>query len=80
VKEPTEYDAARSDARRAQDALGEADDLAELDPEGYRRATALLTEVADLVARKAPPVSVEARVRAADRALSALPGVDSGTG
>jgi hypothetical protein len=80
VKEPTEYDAALSDVRRAQDALGEADDLGELDPEGYRRATALLTEVADLVAQKAAPAAVARRVLAADRALSELPGVDSGTG
>jgi hypothetical protein len=80
VKEPTEYDAALSDARRAQDALGEADDLGELDPEAYQRATELLTAVADLVAQKAAPAAVALRVRAADRALSELPGVDSGTG
>ena len=76
----TEYEAALADVSRAHDALGEADDLGELDPEGYRRATALVTEVADLVARKAPPAAVEIRVRAADRALSELPGVDSASG
>jgi len=70
VKETTEYEAALADVRRAQGALGEAEDLGELDQEGYRRATALLTEVADLVARKAAPAVVAARVRAADRALS----------
>ncbi len=80
VKESTEYEAALADVRRAQDALGDADDLGELDPEGYRRATALLTDVADLVARRASPALVAARVRAADRALSELPGVDSGSG
>ena len=81
MTETTEYEAALADVRRAQDALGEADDLGELDPDGYRRATALVTEVADLVARKAPPArGRSSRVRAADRALSELPGVDSGSG
>ena len=80
VQETTEYVAALEDVRRAQDALGEADDLEELDPDGYRRATERLTEVGNLVARKAPPAAVEIRVRAADLALSELPGVDSGTG
>jgi hypothetical protein len=74
VKEATEYDAARADVRRAQDALEDADDLEELDPQGYLRAAALVTDVADLVERKAPPAAVAARVRAADRALSELPG------
>jgi hypothetical protein len=80
VQQTTEYEAALADVRRAQDALGDAEDLGELDPQGYRRAAALVTDVADLVARKAPRAVVEARVRAADRALSELPGVDSGNG
>jgi len=80
VQETTEYEAALADVRRAQDELGYAEDLGELDPDGYRRATALVTDVADLVARRAAPALVAARVRAVDQALSELPGVDSGSG
>ena len=80
VKETTEYEAALADVRRAQDELGYAEDLGQLDPDGYRRATALVTDVADLVARRAAPALVAARVRAVDQALSELPGVDSGSG
>jgi hypothetical protein len=80
VRAPTEYEAARADVRRARDALASADDLAALDPEGYRRASALLTEVAALVERKAGPAVVAARVRATDEALAELPGTRSGTG
>jgi hypothetical protein len=80
VRAPTEYDAARADVRRAREALASADDLAALDPEGYRRASALLAEVAALVERIASPAEVAAGVRTADEALAELPGTRSGTG
>jgi hypothetical protein len=80
VSSPTEYGGAQADVRHAQDALAAAGDLEALDPSGYRRATALVAEVAAIVARKAPPAEVEARVRSADEALAALPGADSDSG
>jgi hypothetical protein len=80
VSSPTEYGGAQADVRHAQDALAAAGDLEALDPSGYRRATALVAEVAALVARKAPPAEVEARVRSAEEALAALPGAGSDSG
>jgi hypothetical protein len=80
VSSPTEYGGAQADVRHAQDALAAAGDLEALDPSGYRRATALVAEVAALVARKAPPAEVEARVRSAEEALAALPGAGSDRG
>ena len=80
VSSPTEYGGARADVRHAQDALAAAGDLEALDPSGYRQATALVAEVAALVARKAPPADVEARVRSAEEALAALPGAGSDSG
>jgi hypothetical protein len=80
VSSPTEYGGAQADVRHAQEALAAADGLEAIDPSGYRRATALVAEVAALVDRKAPPAEVEARVRAAEEALAALPGADSGSG
>lgn len=76
----TEYEGAQADVRHAREALAAADDLEALDPSGYRRAAALLAGVAALVERKAPPAAVEARVRAADEALAALPGGDFASG
>ena len=80
VSSPTEYGGAQADVRHAQEALADADGLEAVDPSGYRRAAALVAEVAAHVGRKAPPAEVEARVRAAERALAALPGADSNTG
>ena len=80
VSSPTEYCGAQADVRHAQDALAAAGDLEALDPSGYRRATALVAEVAALVAHKAPPAEVEARVRSAEEALAALPGAGSDSG
>jgi hypothetical protein len=80
VSSPTEYGGAQADVRHAQEALAAAEGLATVDPSGYRRATALVAEVAALVERKAPPAAVEARVRAAEEALAALPGADSNSG
>jgi hypothetical protein len=80
VSSATEYGGAQADVRHAQEALAAADDLEAVDPSGYRRATALVAEVAALVARKAPPAEVEARVRAAEEALAALPGARSDSG
>ena len=92
VSSPTEYGGAQADVRHAQDALAAAGvrdgrdrgvgsgDLEALDPSGYRRVSALVAEVAALVARKAPPAEVEARVRSAEEALAALPGAGSDSG
>ncbi len=80
VRAATEYEGAKADIQRAQDRLAAADDLEALDPGGYRRAVALLSEVAALVQRKAAPEAVAARVRAADEALAGLPGVGSASG
>ena len=80
VRATTEYEGAQADVRRAQDALAAADDLEALDSAGYRRAVALLAEVAELVQRKAAAEAVAARVRAADEALGGLPGAASGSG
>jgi hypothetical protein len=80
VSSPTEYGGAQADVQHAQEALAAADGLEAVDPSGYRRATALVAEVAALVARKAPPAEVEARVRTAEEALAALPGARSDSG
>ena len=80
VSSPTEYGGAQADVRHAREALAAADDLEDVDPTGYRRAAALVAEVAALVEHKAPPPEVEARVREAEEALAALPGADSGSG
>ena len=80
VTAPTEYDAAVADVRRARDALASADDLEALDPDGYRRASEHLEDVAALVERKAPPAEVAAAVRSADEALAGLPGTRPATG
>jgi hypothetical protein len=80
VSSPTEYGGAQADVRHAQEALAAADGLEAVDPSAYRRATALVAEVAALVGRKAPPAEVEARVRTAEEALAALPGASSDTG
>jgi hypothetical protein len=80
VSSPTEYGGAQADVRHAQEALAAAEGLGAVDPSAYRRATALVAEVAALVERKAPPAAVEARVRAAEEALAALPGADSDSG
>jgi hypothetical protein len=80
VRAETEYEGAQSDVQRAQEALAAADDLEAVEPSGYRRAAALVAEIAGLVERKAPPAEVEARVRAAEEALAALPGAGSESG
>jgi hypothetical protein len=80
VQEVTEYEAARTDVQRAQDALASADDLEALDAEGFRQAADLLREVGALVERKASPAEVAAKVRDADEALAELPGARSGSG
>jgi len=80
VRATTEYQGAQADVRRAQEALAAAEGLEALDPGGYRRAVALLAEVSGLVQRKAAPEAVAARVRAADEALTGLPGVGSASG
>ena len=80
VSSPTEYGGAQADVRHAQEALAGAEGLGAVDPSGYRRATALVAEVAALVERKAPPAAVEARVQAAEEALPALPGAQSDSG
>ena len=80
VSSATEYGGAQADVRHAQEALAAAGGLEAVDPSGYRRATALVAEVAALVERKAPPAEVEARVRAAEEALAALPGAGSDSG
>jgi hypothetical protein len=80
VRAATEYEGAQAGVRHAQDALKAADELRALDPEGYRRAEALLAEIARLVERKVAPAEVESRVRQADAALATLPGAASGSG
>lgn len=79
VESETEYEGAQADVRHAQDAVEAARELQALDPTAYARALALVSQIAALVERKAPPATVAARIRAADSALNALPGAGSGS-
>ena len=75
VTAPTEYDAANADLERSREAFERAQSgLGPLAVEDAAEVERMLVELAALVERKAPAPAVEAKARATERALRALPG------
>jgi hypothetical protein len=72
VVEPTEYQAAQADVKRAQDSLADADRSA--DPAAYARASAALAAVARAVERRVDAARLEALVASARSAIEPLAG------